>query len=335
MKRTLLSLLLLAVLAIKAAAMPYEEARDRAWFLTDKMAYELNLTPEQYDRAYEINLNYFMSIRTASDCYGYYWNYRDADFRCILFDWQYNLFSSIDYFFRPIRWVRSSWYYPVCDHYRYGYYYFDRPAIYVTYHGGAWRRRSHNDPSPYRGMHFSRGHGMRDNYRGHRPGADYHRPGRPDGHHRPDGGHRPGDDHKGDRPQANRPGNGNHGGNHGDRPQTGRPGNDNHGGNHGGGHGNRPQTGRPDNGNHGGMQGDRPQGNRPSMGNQGGNQGGRPQTTRPSQGRGNSGQTARPSQNRGSNAGGSREPSARPGNQRSSRSNGNTNNGPSRSFNRR
>ena len=108
MKRTLLTLLLLAVLAIKAAAMPYEEARDRAWFLTDKMAYELNLTPEQYDRAYEINLNYFMSIRTASDCYGYYWNYRDADFRCILFDWQYNLFSSIDYFFRPIRRVRSS-----------------------------------------------------------------------------------------------------------------------------------------------------------------------------------------------------------------------------------
>ena len=295
MKRTLLTLLLLAVLAIKAAAKPYEEARDRAWFLTDKMAYELNLTPEQYDRAYEINLNYFMSIRTASDCYGYYWNYRDADFRCILFDWQYNLFSSIDYFFRPIRWVRSSWYYPVCDHYRYGYYYFDRPAIYVTYHGGAWRRRSHNDPSPYRGMHFSRGHGMRDNYRGHRPGADYHRPGRPDGHHRPDGGHRPGDDHKGDRPQANRPGNGNHGGNHGDRPQTGRP----------------------------------------NTGNQSGNQGGRPQTTRPSQGRGNSGQTARPSQNRGANAGSSREPSARPSNQRNSRSNGNTNNGPSRSFNRR
>ena len=312
MKRTLLTLLLLAVLAIKAAAMPYEEARDRAWFLTDKMAYELNLTPEQYDRAYEINLNYFMSIRTASDCYGYYWNYRDADFRCILFDWQYNLFTSIDYFFRPIRWVRSSWYYPVCDHYRYGYYYFDRPAIYVTYHGGAWRRRSHNDPSPYRGMHFSRGHGMRDNYRGHRPSADYSRPGRPDGHHRPDGGHRPGADH-GDRPQTGRPDNGNHGGNQGDRPQTGRPDNGSHGGNHG----DRPQTGRPDNGSHGG------------------NQGGRPQTTRPSMGRGNSGQTARPSQNRGANAGSSREPSARPSNQRNSRSNGNTNNGPSRSFNRR
>ena len=52
-------------------AMDYEEARQRAWFLTDKMAYELNLTPEQYDIAYEINLDYLMSIRTASDCSGY------------------------------------------------------------------------------------------------------------------------------------------------------------------------------------------------------------------------------------------------------------------------
>ena len=77
-------------------AMDYEEARQRAWFLTDKMAYELNLTPEQYDRAYEINLDYLMSIRTASDCSGYYWEYRNADLRCILFDWQYNLFRTID-----------------------------------------------------------------------------------------------------------------------------------------------------------------------------------------------------------------------------------------------
>lgn len=301
MKRTLLSLLLFAVLALQAAAMPYEEARDRAWFLTDKMAYELNLTPEQYDRAYEINLNYFMSIRTASDCYGYYWNYRDADFRCILFDWQYNLFSTIDYFFRPIRWIRSAWYYPVCDHYRYGYYYFDRPAIYVTYHGCAWHRRSHNDPSPYRGMHFSRGHGMRDNYRGHRPSADYHRPARPGGNHRDEGAHRPGDDHKGD------------------RPHTGRPGDDHKG--------DRPQANRPGNGN----QGDRPQANRPGNGNQGE----RPQANRPSQGRGGNGQTTRPSQGRGSNPGGSRGGSARPATQNSNRSSGNSHNGPTRSFNRR
>ena len=30
-------------------AMSYEQARREAYFLTDKMAYELNLTPDQYD----------------------------------------------------------------------------------------------------------------------------------------------------------------------------------------------------------------------------------------------------------------------------------------------
>ena len=36
-------------------AMSYEEARDRARFLTDKMAYELNLNDQQYNDAYEIS----------------------------------------------------------------------------------------------------------------------------------------------------------------------------------------------------------------------------------------------------------------------------------------
>lgn len=164
MKRIALSLLLL-VAAFSAKAMSYEEARQQAWFLTDKMAYELNLTSEQYDRAYQINLDYLMSVDTPSDCGGYYWQYRDADFRCVLFDWQYNLYRTLDYFFRPVRWVQSRWYYPVFDHYRYGYYYFDHPSVYVSYRGGMWRRRGHNDPSPYVAMVPARGFGMRDQYR--------------------------------------------------------------------------------------------------------------------------------------------------------------------------
>ena len=73
MKRLLLSLLLAVAALLPAGAMSYEEARDRAWYLTDKMAYELNLTQEQYDRAYQINLDYLLSIQTASDCLGPYW----------------------------------------------------------------------------------------------------------------------------------------------------------------------------------------------------------------------------------------------------------------------
>ena len=47
MKRLLLSLVLL-IAASALHAMSYREAREYAYFLTDKMAYELNLTPEQY-----------------------------------------------------------------------------------------------------------------------------------------------------------------------------------------------------------------------------------------------------------------------------------------------
>lgn len=37
MKRFILSLLIPMVMAVSAGAMSYEEARQRAWFLTDKM----------------------------------------------------------------------------------------------------------------------------------------------------------------------------------------------------------------------------------------------------------------------------------------------------------
>lgn len=169
MKRLLLLLILTLATAGGIKAMSYEQARREAWFLTDKMAYELNLTPTQFDCAYRVNLDYLMSINTASDCYGYYWSYRDDDLRCILFDWQYALYSSLDYFYRPVRWLRYAWYFPVCDHYRRGYYYFERPAIYISYRGGMWTRRGHNDISPYRRYSFRPGRGMRDNIPGARP----------------------------------------------------------------------------------------------------------------------------------------------------------------------
>lgn len=106
-----------------------------------------------------------MGIRTASDCYGSAWYYRDADLRCIFYDWQYNLYSTLDYFFRPIRWLSGGWYYPVVSRYRYGYYYFDRPLIYSSYRGGRWHQRRQNSLSPYYGMRPSRGgRGMRDRY---------------------------------------------------------------------------------------------------------------------------------------------------------------------------
>lgn len=225
MKRLLLLLILTLATAGSMKAMSYEQARREAWFLTDKMAYELNLTPTQFDCAYRVNLDYLMSINTASDCYGYYWSYRDDDLRCILFDWQYALYSSLDYFYRPVRWLRYAWYFPVCDHYRRGYYYFERPAIYISYRGGMWTRRGHNDISPYRRYSFRPGRGMRDNIPGARP-IRRPEPGRPNRGYRPE---KPNDNYRpGYAPRPERPGRGETGrpaggytpgqGNHNDRP---------------------------------------------------------------------------------------------------------------------
>ena len=213
MKRYLLTLLIVLAGTLSAKAISYNEARDRAWFLTDKMAYELNLTPDQYDRVYQVNLDYFMSIAYEADCYGVYWNYRDTDLRYILWDWQYRLYVTLDYFYRPIRWIRAAWHYPICDHYRYGYYYYERPRVYVSYHGCNWKRRGHNDVSPYRGWRAERGPGMRDRYDNNRPGGrpgTHNAPSRPsngryDGNHNNKGGRvdRGNTDNKGGRVDRN------------------------------------------------------------------------------------------------------------------------------------
>ena len=57
MKKIIMTLVAMLTIAASGKAMSYEQARNEALFLTDKMAYELNLTDEQYEAAYEINLD--------------------------------------------------------------------------------------------------------------------------------------------------------------------------------------------------------------------------------------------------------------------------------------
>lgn len=240
MKRTLLTLII-AIMALTARAISYDDARQQAWFITDKMAYELNLTPEQYDRAYQINLDYLMSLNGPTDITGAYWQYRDIDLRCILFDWQYNLLSTLDYFYRPVRWYTSRWYYPVYDHYRIGYYYYTRPNIYITYHGCTWHRRRPDRPSPYASWRPRRGAGMH----GYGPATPPPPPHNHHGHHnRPDNNYnwpdRPYNNNNGNYNHHNRPDNNNGNYNHPDRPYNnnngnyGRPGRPNNNNNNSG-----------------------------------------------------------------------------------------------------
>ena len=134
------ALMTMLTLSVTASAMSYEQARNEALFLTDKMAYELNLTDEQYEAAYEINLDYLMGVTGRNDVFGTYWERRNLDLSYILLDWQWNAFIAATYFYRPLYWEAGYWHFGIYRHYpRRDYFFFGRPHFYATYRGGhAW-----------------------------------------------------------------------------------------------------------------------------------------------------------------------------------------------------
>lgn len=155
-----------------ASAMSYEQARQQALFLTDKMAYELNLTDDQYEAAYEINLDYLMGVNSYDELYGLYWRQRNLDLSYILLDWQYRNFCAASYFYRPLYWDGGYFHFGIYARYpRRDYFFFGRPHFYTVYCGGhSWRMnggrswyhgRQYAAPRPgSREPHF----GMRDSF---------------------------------------------------------------------------------------------------------------------------------------------------------------------------
>ena len=140
MKKIMIALTLLLTIAATGKAMSYEQARNEALFLTDKMAYELNLTDAQYEAAYEINLDYLMGVTSYDDVYSTYWERRNLDMSYILLDWQWNAFCAATYFYRPLYWSGGYWHFAVYARYPHrDYFYFGRPVFYANYRGGhAW-----------------------------------------------------------------------------------------------------------------------------------------------------------------------------------------------------
>ena len=142
MKKLILALVAMFTMTVTtASAMSYEQARQQALFLTDKMAYELNLTDDQYEAAYEVNLDYLMGVNTVDDLYGAYWRQRNLDLSYILLDWQYRSFLNATYFYRPLYWDGGYWHFGIYARYPHrDYFYFGRPHFYASYHGGhSWR----------------------------------------------------------------------------------------------------------------------------------------------------------------------------------------------------
>ena len=159
MKKLFFALMMMAV-STTANAMSYEQARNEALFLTDKMAYELNLNDEQYEAAYEINLDYLMGVTGRADVFGTYWERRNLDLSYILYDWQWNAYIAASYFYRPLYWEAGYWHFGIYLRYPHrDYFYFGRPHFYATYRGAhAWHRHGghgyyHGHSNHYRGHH--------------------------------------------------------------------------------------------------------------------------------------------------------------------------------------
>ena len=170
MKKMMIALVAMLTIAATGKAMSYEQARNEALFLTDKMAYELNLTEEQYEAAYEINLDYLMGVTSYDDVYGVYWERRNLDLSYILLDWQLSAFRAATYFYRPLYWADGFWHFAIYGRYPHrDYFYYGRPVFYASYRGGhAWHVTGHSwyhsRRDHYIHHHTSSHFGMRDSW---------------------------------------------------------------------------------------------------------------------------------------------------------------------------
>ena len=176
--KKMMTLAVMMTIAISATAMTYNEARSEALFLSDKMAYELGLNSAQYDAVYEINFDYFYSVNNRYDISGSYWSRRNMDLSYVLTPYQYSLYTTLSYFYRPIDWYNGAWRFTVYHRYANRHHFFrSHPTVYVSYRGG----RNHHAHSYYAGR-FDRPapphHGNHPNMHHH----DNHAP-KPAGNH--------------------------------------------------------------------------------------------------------------------------------------------------------
>ena len=160
------------------AGMSTSKVRKETRFLTDKMAYELSLSTQQYNDAYEINYDFIYSVRNIMDyvARGYEWalddyyealDIRNDDLRWVLSDAQYRRFLGAEYFYRPIYVTGGKWSFRVYINYpNRSLFYFGVPYHYRTYCGAHYRPHFHHT-SYYRGRytnfnHYSAPHRVRD-----------------------------------------------------------------------------------------------------------------------------------------------------------------------------
>lgn len=147
MKR-LFALATILCVSISMMALSTSKIRTHARFISDRMAYELDLNYMQYEDCYEVNYDFIYAVDRIIDdvvwgyedaIYEYYrlLDYRNEDLSFILSYSQYRKFIATDYFYRPIYTNGRSWGFRIYTAYsNTSFYYYNRPSIYTTYRGG-------------------------------------------------------------------------------------------------------------------------------------------------------------------------------------------------------
>lgn len=142
--KKIFTLAMMMTIAISANAMSYTEAKNEALFLSDKMAYELNLTNDQYDAVYEINLDYLMSVNKRKDLYGTWWDRRNKDLQFVLTVYQYDKYLGLSYFYRPLSWNAGHFTLNIYSHYtNRNHFYKGHPTVFAKYKGGNNKKANH------------------------------------------------------------------------------------------------------------------------------------------------------------------------------------------------
>lgn len=157
MKKLIFTIVMTLGITTQVMAMSVSTIRNHARFISDRMAYELDLTPMQYDDCYEINYDFiYQTQRIMNDVvYGYrdaietYYrllDYRNDDLRYVLSNRQYTKFITLDYFYRPIYTVGRNWNFRIYTIYNNKkFFYYDAPSGYKTYNNGHSARGYYNN----------------------------------------------------------------------------------------------------------------------------------------------------------------------------------------------
>lgn len=156
MKKLIFTLVMIMGMTTQMMAMSLSNVRTHARFVSDRMAYELDLTPMQYDDCYEINYDFIYAVSRIMDdvVYGYHdaidkyyrlLDIRNEDLRYVLSNRQYSKFLSLEYFYRPIYTSGRTWNFRIYTIYsNHKFFYYDAPTGYRTYSSGHSARGYYN-----------------------------------------------------------------------------------------------------------------------------------------------------------------------------------------------